>query len=107
MDRFLRNLKLRILFSAALFAAFIITGAITAARATAEIGPTPVVALLLGAYFLMPRRTLPKGFRPEPDSQEDRALVTRMTELKKRLVYARMGYFLIAIVVLVAFPNIF
>lgn len=107
MESFLKNLKIRIIVSGVCLALFVVLGAIYAAQWFAAMSPIPVTASLLVGYFLLPRRTLPKGFVAQPDSQADADFVTRMSELQKRLVYARGVYFVIGVIVLLGFPSVF
>lgn len=105
MIRHIRLLKIRALFSLVIFAAFVITGGIFAARSLTEQSPTPLVALLLVGYFLLPRRTLPRGYQPQ--SAEDEAYVEVLDEWRKKFVKLRLVYFVLAIVVLLVLPAVF
>ncbi len=107
MDKFLKNMKIRIIVSGVCLAMFVVLGALYAGKWIPSMGSIPVIASLLAGYFLLPRQTLPKGFVAQPDSQSDADFASRMKELQKRLVYARGVYFLIGVVVLVGFPSVF
>lgn len=115
VDRYLKQLKIRIVVSILLFAAFAVTGVVMAAQGTIERTPTPLVVLLLLAYFSMPRQTLPRRDvgRERAAAEElehdaaDRALAGRLQALRLRLTYVRMGYFLVAIVIFVGLPALF
>lgn len=107
MESFLKKLKIRIYISVGLLAVFVVVGAIQAGQWAAGVEQVPSVVFLLGGYFLLPRRTLPKGFVPQKDSEEDAELVMRMRDLKHKLMYAQVVYFLIGVVVLIGFPKVF
>lgn len=105
MVRHIRLLKIRALLSLSIFAAFVITGGIFAVQSLSEQSPTPLVVLLLSGYFLLPRRTLPRGYKPQ--SGDDEAYVEILDEWRKKFVKLRLVYFVLAIVVLLILPAVF
>ncbi len=107
VESFVKKLRLRIYVSAVCLALFIVLGAAQAGQWIVGISPYIVTAFMLAGYFLLPRHTLPPGFAQKQTSEQDAELVMRMNALQKRLVYARLGYFLIAVIVLLGFPRIF
>jgi hypothetical protein len=105
LERHIRIIKIRALASIALYGAFVLVGFVFAFRGLSAHQPTPLVALLLSAYFLLPRRTLPRGYKPQ--DSDDPVTMAVLDDWRKKFIWARMVYFAVAIVILVVLPNVF
>ncbi len=104
LERFNTIMRVRVLASAIVFAIFIGVSLHGVMTGWHHDNPTPAIALLLIAFFSWPRRAMPKGWKPDPDSQQDRRREKARGILQQRLNRVRLFYFLAAVFLLVLLP---
>ncbi|RAL23846.1 hypothetical protein DL240_06750 [Lujinxingia litoralis] len=104
LERFDRVLRWRVRVSAVCYALFVAVGLAANWQGWLDREPTPVVALLLVAFFVWPQRALPRGFKLEEVSHGGEALEASRARLDRRLRAVRGLYFLGAVVILVIAP---
>lgn len=103
LKRFDRIFWSRAIGSAAIFSAFVGLGTWDLLQGTFGENPTPVVATLLVAYFLLPRRGLPRGYTPG-ESEEEQQLLFQRKDLERRLRRVQIFYFFSAFLLLAMVP---
>lgn len=102
LQRFDKILKIRALLSAIIFAIFVALSLHASLTGWLSDNPTPSVIALLLAYFLWPRRALPKSWKPETD--EDQQLLQERRPIESKLRKVQLFYFITAIFLLALIP---
>lgn len=102
LQRFDQILKARVVAAAILSAAFVGVS-VQALLAGGLMGnPTPSIILMVLAYFMIPRRALPKHFKPETDEEVE--LVEVRDGVTAKLQTARLVFFIVAVLLLALVP---
>ncbi len=101
-----RTLYARIVVSVALFSLFVIFDVSAVLTRSMSSWAPALLGLLIGAFLIMPREPLPRDWEPGPDPQNNDTYLERMRRIRLWLTYARVAYFLCAIVIFVGLPRL-
>ena len=102
LQRFDQILKARAVGAVVFTAAFVGVTVYALWAGTLMGNPTPSIILMVVAYFLIPRRALPKDYKPETD--EEVALVEVRDGITRKLQTARLTFFVVAVLLLALVP---
>jgi hypothetical protein len=102
LERFDRILKTRVVAACVCFAVFVAVSIHALATETLSSQPTPPIVMMVLTYVLIPRRALPKDYKPLNDSEV--ALVEVRDRLSRKLQMARLFFFFAAVVLLALVP---
>ena len=98
-----RSIRVRVAVSIVFFIIFTILGVVGVLTKNQDIlFWLPI--LVIGAIFTLPRQTVPRG--TTPTDEVDRTMHSRLASIRLWLAYVRAAYFMTAVFILFALPEL-